>query len=87
MFFVQACRGAGYMDPWKIEDRRSGRLVDYSEADGRTVKKQHEYPCGWPVDADILIHYAQSEGYTSTRNPYAGSTFIVGLVSFVQDLR
>ena len=75
------------MDAWKIEDHRPGPNVNYSEPDGRTVKTKHEYPCGWPVDADILIHYAQSEGYTSTRNPFAGSTFIVGLVSFVQDLR
>ena len=34
----------------------------------------------WPVDADVLIHYAQSEGVTSTRNPYVGSSFILGLV-------
>ncbi|CBY07248.1 unnamed protein product [Oikopleura dioica] len=37
---------------------------------------------GIPKDADILVHFAQSEGYTSTRNPYVGSTFIIALVIY-----
>ena len=49
---------------------------------------------GIPKDADIrkirflsrenfsVVHFAQSEGYTSTRNPYVGSTFIIALVFY-----
>jgi len=89
LFFIQACRGAGYMN--------SVNIVDTSSPDGLAIQGNDEdidpeednelaerLRLGIPKDADILVHFAQSEGYTSTRNPYVGSTFIIALCYFMR---
>jgi len=109
LFFLQACRGLGYMSGWKFKD--TTRQADQSDGASCSSKRccsithtKHTIKLNqpdkleidpnsdeldfvqfkWPVDADVLIHYAQSEGVTSTRNPYVGSSFILGLVYFLK---
>ena len=48
LFFVQACRGHDYMEGWR---GRAGAQVTHEPKPFRT-------PRTWPVDADVLIHYA-----------------------------
>ena len=64
VFIIQACRGS-QTDPGVVF-RSSSRDWDDSY---RT----------WPLDADILIHYATGEGRFAWRNKKRGSWFIQGI--------
>lgn len=48
---------------------------------GTTEKVAAPVYRSWPLDADILIHYATTEGHLSWRSPVNGSWFIVTLLS------
>lgn len=64
MFIVQACRGHEYMEGWRVK--------------AGTTEKVANAPVyrSWPLDADILIHYATTEGHLSWRSPVNGSWFV-----------
>lgn len=63
LFFFQACRGGYYMDGTKFKAVALG--------DNKTLS--------WPKEADILCHFATTEGHLSFRNPTHGSWFIRNL--------
>jgi len=53
LFFVQACRGHDYMEGWR---GRAGAQVTQEAKPFRT-------PRTWPVDADVLVHYATTGSF------------------------
>ncbi|CAG5103964.1 Oidioi.mRNA.OKI2018_I69.chr1.g1020.t1.cds [Oikopleura dioica] len=89
LFFIQACRGQGYMNGVNIVDTSApdGLAIEGNDDDIDPEEDEdlaERLRLGIPKDADILVHFAQSEGYTSTRNPYVGSTFIIALCYFLR---
>jgi len=71
LFFVQACRGHEYMDGWRVKS-------------GMAQKTTSPIYRSWPLDADILIHYATTEGHLSWRSPVNGSWFITTLCNILR---
>jgi len=64
LFFFQACRGGQYMDGQKLQ---------------AVAFKANPVRISWPDAADILCHFATTEGHLSFRNPNHGSWFIRNL--------
>ena len=62
VFFIQACRGSD---------------IDHGVVRSNTRQVANEVT-SWPLDADILIHFATPEGYFAWRDPMKGSWFIQG---------
>ena len=67
LFFVQACRGA---------EMDHGVMFGNNGKPENFGRKKHKT---WPLDADILIHYATVEGKYAWRNTNTGSWFIQAL--------
>lgn len=63
LFFFQACRGGDYMDGPKF----------------KSVANKGDTTLSWPQEADILCHFATTEGHLSFRSPVLGSWFIRNL--------
>jgi len=95
LFFIQACRGHGMHDGWQIRSTYEEQFGDESDydnesLDGGSISNQHsdyratQVSQRWATDADILVHFAQSEGFTSNRNPYWGSVFVLALCYFMK---
>ena len=73
LFFIQACRGFEF-DHGVVVPRLGSNTSDDTFSEYNS----------WPLDADILIHFAQSAGCTAFGDKQTGSWFINSLVSFFE---
>ena len=68
------------MAGWRV---KCGKTIDdinetRDDTDGKAPQRS------WPLDADILIHFAQVDGHRLYKNRSIGSRFILALVRETQ---